>query len=341
MIDILSEAFIAKYGIKHMLEDVNAKKIHKSGPDDFICCCPFHDDKTESFSININNGLYQCFACSAKGNLVEFIKLSYNLDYEQAKAYLLARSGLDIENINFEDIAFKREIFNLTKDKTAEDELVKWPIISEDMVKRMYVGPDPYNYLLKRGFSEAAIKYFECGYSDDYLGTGYVKRKRITIPGHNEYGQLCGFIGRTPIDEHPKYLYTAGYPKSNTLFNLHRAKTHSAQGIIVVEGSLDAMRIHDLGYPNVTAILGSALSIAQQKLLIKSTNKVYFMFDNDAAGLKATMNAIEAMKNQLNTYYISLGKLKDPGEITSKENLDFLISNAKSWFKYELQKGGI
>ena len=278
MIDILSEAFIAKYGIKNMLEDVDARKIHKSGPDDFICCCPFHDDKTESFSININNGLYQCFACSAKGNLVEFIKLSYNLDYEEAKAYLLARSGLDISNINLEDIAFKREIFNLTEDKTIEDELVNWPTISKEMKERMYKRKDPYNYLLNRGFSEAAINYFECGYSDDYLGLGYLKNKRVTIPGHNEHSQLCGFIGRTPINEQPKYIYTANYPKSKTLFNLHRAKSHSDKGLILVEGALDAMRLHDLGYPNVCAILGSNLSPSQQKLLLKYTDKVYAAF---------------------------------------------------------------
>jgi DNA primase len=175
------------------------------------------------------------------------------------------------------------------------------------------------------------------------LGRGYDNQQRITIPGHSEYGALCGFIGRTPIEATPKYLYTPGYPKSFTLFNLHRAKKHGDNGIIVVEGSLDVMRIHDLGYPNVTGILGSSLSVAQQKLLIKYTDKVYFMFDNDAAGLKANMQAIEAMKNQLNTYYISLGKLKDPGDIRDKATLDYLVSHAKDWnafmFNKDLQKG--
>jgi len=338
-LDPIVEAFIHKYGILNLLSDINVSNIQKMGNGQIIATCPYHEDRKPSFSVNSSNGLWTCFACDKHGDLIEMIKLSYNLDYKDARDFILARSGLD-SNVNIEDITFVREIFNLTEETNSE-EAVKWPVISQDVIKRMNVGPDPYEYLQKRGFNQSTIEYFECGYATDYLGRGYANQQRITIPGHDEYGKLCGYIGRTPIDATPKYLYTSGYPKSHTLFNLHRAKKHSANGLILVEGSLDAMRLHDLGYPNVCAILGSALSPNQQKLLLKYTDKVYVMFDNDAAGLKANLGALEAMKDHLDMYYVSLGDLNDPGDIREKSVIDSLMAKAKSWFKFALQKGGV
>lgn len=338
-LDPIVEAFILKYGILNLLDDIGVRNIQKLGNSQIVAVCPYHDDKKPSFSVNLENGLWTCFACDKHGDLVEMIKLSYNLEYKEAKEFILARSGLS-GNINLDDIVFKRDIFNNMIDVIEEEE-VKWPSISPEMIKRMNTGPDPYKYLLGRGFSQETIDYFECGYASDYLGRGYANQQRITIPGHTEYGKICGYIGRTPIDATPKYLYTAGYPKSHTLFNLHRAKKYSSKGLILVEGSLDAMRMHDLGYPNVCAILGSALSPAQQKLLMKYTDKIYIMFDNDKAGSKANMGAIEAMKDRVDTYFVSLEPFNDPGDVKDKETLDSMMLNAKSWFKFELQKGGI
>ena len=336
LLDPIIEAFILKYGILNLLNDIGVTNIQKTSKDQIIATCPYHDDKKPSFSVNLESGLWTCFACDAHGDTIEMIKLSYHLNFQEAKNFLLARSGLD-ENVNIEDITFKRDIFNNTVEYL-EEEPVKWPIISKEMVKRMYSGPDPYNYLLGRGFSQSTIEYFECGYAKDYLGRGYANQQRVTIPGHNEYGQLCGFIGRTPIDVTPKYLYTSGYPKSHTLFNLHRAKKYSDKGLILVEGPGDVMKVHNLEYFNVIAILGSSLSEAQQKLLMKYTDKVYFMFDNDSAGIKANFKAIETMQNKLDTYFIKLDFYKDPGEIPNKAILDKLINKAKNWNDFKFKR---
>jgi DNA primase len=338
----LIEAFVHKYGILRLLNDIGVRNIQKTGQSQIIASCPYHEDTKPSFSVNLDHGMFNCFACDKHGDLIEMIKLSYNLTYKNAIQFILSRSGLE-SNINMDDILFLQDIQNAMVEEEEEDSF-SWPIISKEMIKRMYYSPDPYNYLLGRGFSQKTIEYFECGYAVDYLGKGYEQQPRVTIPGHNEYGKICGFIGRTPVNANPKYIYTAGYPKSHTLFNLHRAKKFSNQGLILVEGSLDAMRLHDLGYPNACAILGSALSVYQQRLLLKTTDKVYFMFDNDNSGYKANQNAIEAMKDQLDVYFIPL-KIKklniefnDPGDINCSNLLNILFDNAISWSNFIFNK---
>lgn len=338
--DIIVEAFIKNYGILSLLEDLDVKKVRPTIKPEYIMCCCFHEDTKESLAINTDNGLFNCFGCGAKGNLYQFVQLSYNLDYIQARNFIASRAGID-GKVNLDDITFLRDLKNSLEKEEDKKEIVKWPEISSEMIQRMYESPDPHDYLKKRGFNDETIKYFECGYTEHYYGTGYKKHIRVTIPGHDEYGKICGFIGRTPIDEQPKYLYTVNYPKAHTLFNLHRAKYHTESGLILVEGSLDAMKIHSLGYPNVCAILGASLSEDQQKLVEKYANKVYLMFDNDKAGYTANKKALEKLKDRLDINVVPLKQFKDPGEIENKKQLDELLKESRSWFEFILQKGGI
>lgn len=336
-VDPIVEAFVINYGVVALLEDIGVTHM-QSSPTGVITNCVFHDDNSPSLGVDTSNGVFNCFSCSARGNLYKLVQMAYNLTFKEAREFILARSGLG-EGVNIDSITRIRDIENIILSLNSQNKEFVMPKVSQETISRMYEGPDPHNYLLGRGYSQKAIDYLECGYTTDYLGKGYGKKQeRITIPGHDENGNICGFIGRTPIDQMPKYLYTSGYPKSHTLFNLHRAKKHSDAGLILVEGSLDALRIHDLGYPNVCAILGASLSAYQLKLLKRYTDKIFLMFDTDAAGNQANLKALEMTHNELNVNLITMKNFKDPGEITIKETLDELLFNAKNWRIYNLHK---
>jgi DNA primase len=345
MTDTIIDLFVQKYGIKSLLEDLDVKQLQPSTNDNWVMCCPFHDESNASFSISIKNGLWKCFACGIEGNLYQFVSKSYNISYSEAKQFILARAGLDA-NVNFEDIIFLNDIGTILSTPANSLEEVALPTFDDYHINLMYETPDPYNYLVNRGFSEPVITYFQCGYTSQWRATSYATGKigyehRITIPGHDAYGSRAGFIGRTPINEEPKYRYTYAYPKSHTLFNLHRAKhwAHS-NGLIVVEGSLDVMRIHQLGWPNVVAILGAKISEAQKRLLEKYTDRVYLMTDNDKAGQIALKHGIEILKDSLDVYVIPLGEYKDPGEIMESKIFKEMMDRSCSWFSYNLREGG-
>jgi|GEM_PF-2157459 len=337
--DVIIEAFLINYGMTAALEDVGVNSYQKTSEDNIIAVCPFHADTKPSFSVNLSNGLFQCFACDAHGNLYQFIQLAYDLSYKQAKEYIMARSGLS-EGVNLEDLTLLRKIKqSLIKINAAKTEETQDKPISPEMISRMYQREDPHNYLLGRNFKPETIKYFECGYTDDWLGKGYNKQERITIPVHDEYGTIKGFIGRTPVNAMPKYINTGGLSKSHLLYNLNRAAKYAQNGLILVEGTLDVMRLHDLGYPNAVAILGAKLSETQLHLLTKYTDKIYLMFDSDEAGSNANLSALEMTKDLLEVYFVPLKTFKDPGEIMEPETLKQLLSNAKNWFTYNVQEG--
>jgi DNA primase len=340
--DPIIDAFVHNYGIKNLLDDLDVKKIQSTGKSQLVGCCPFHDENNPSFSMNTESGLWKCFGCGIVGNLFQFVSLSYNIDYSAARKFILERAGLD-EATNLDDIIFSRKL-DLAVTDVAQDEEVIFTKFTQKQIESFYETPEPFDYLKNRGFTEETIKYFECGYTSKWRSfnretKAYENQPRIIIPGHDEYGNYAGFIGRTPVGDEPKYKYTYGYPKSHTLFNLHRARKHADDGLILVEGSTDAMNIHQIGKPNVCAILGASLSKAQVKLLSKYTDTVYLMFDNDSAGQTATKGAVEMLHSIMkNLSIVPLNGIKDPGEITSSAQLEKYFKNAINWFEFQMKE---
>lgn len=340
MSDPLIEAFASVYGIKNLLEDFGYRKIHKTGLSNYVAVCQFHEDHSESFSINYKLGLFRCFACQAEGNLYQFLMRHFDCDYFKAKDFIVARAGLG--DIDIDDLIFTRDLNQAVKLKS-EDEKIIWPNFTESEIKVMYEKSDPYSYLESRGFTSKTIQHFQCGFTSRWRGRdehGALRMEdRITIPGHNEHGKVVGFIGRTPCNQEPKYRYSYGYPKSQTLFNLSGAKQYAEQGLIFVEGSLDVMRIHEFGYPNVVGILGAKLSVVQIELVKAYCDTAYFMFDNDAAGLLANKHAIESLKNSVNCYRIPIfAGYKDPGDLANRSEFEELFALKQDWFAYNLKE---
>lgn len=339
-IDPVVQQFVEVYGIRSLLESMGLEKIRKQG-EYFMALCPFHENTREpDFQIHRTLGLYNCFGCEASGNVYRLIHEFYNVSWEDAHKYIQRLAGFDA-SVNIEDIKFRAALGSMFA-PPKEDDAPKIKKFTEKDLLRFKLQPDPTNYLLSRGFTQETIDYFGCSFTDRWAVWNektetYSYQRRIVVPGYFDDGKICGVIGRTVDNEEPKYKYTAGYPKSTSLFNLHRAKNHGDEGIILVEGSLDVMRIFQFGFPNVVGIYGAKVHDEQAELILQYTDKVYLMFDNDEAGRKAMESGIEAFKDKLDLNLVPLASFKDPGEIPNVETFKTLLGQSLNWLRFNLK----
>jgi DNA primase len=276
---------LSDWGINVAYE--NAKEV--------LCFCPFHSNTdTPAFSINKMTGLWCCFneSCGKRGNLRD-----------------LARElGFKLEN-HVRDISTD-EIQELLEDEEEEtfpqgaiDKVVLDYSSEEDLAK--------VQYLIDRGFSPAILQHFEVGFSE--------KKERIVIPARDENYRLLGFIGRAIRDEQrPKYLYTKGFGRAHTLWNLNNAKHYNE--VIVVEGSLDAIKVHQAGFPNVVSTLGAAITDHHIDLLHRHFYKIIVFSDNDEAGKAARDGIIDRVPDRdLWVVEYPDTDMKDPGDLSEDE----------------------
>ena len=211
---------------------------------EMVAYCPFHSNKnTPSFSINRYTGLWQCFNpdCNMRGGIRMLKKLLLNEDYRDvqgaSKDYVDKILSEDEHEEDFGDI---EEQLNNCKVSYDTDTFV-------------------FDILLDRGFNMDTLEYFEVGYS--------AIKNRVVIPARDQFYNLVGLIGRAVTKEQiPRYLYSTGFPKRSILFNLNNAKVYDE--VIIVEGSLDAMKIHQAGYPNVVATLGAIITVSYTHLTL-------------------------------------------------------------------------
>ena len=209
---------------------------------EIVAYCPFHSNmNTPSFSINRYTGLWQCFnpECNQRGGIRSLKKLLLNEDH---------RSD------NYVSESYIDKILNDVEEEAGED--------MDEQMDNCRIDYDTSSEVLQslidRGFDLETLTYFEVGYSST--------KNRIVIPARDQFFRLVGLIGRAVTnDQIPRYLYSTGFPKGKILFNLCNAKTFD--DVIVVEGSLDAMKIHQAGYPNVVATLGAIITEDQMELL--------------------------------------------------------------------------
>ena len=169
---------------------------------------------------------------------------------------------------------------------------VKQPEPNKPLDFKLILDPN-HPYLKKRKIWPETAQYFGIGYCSKGIMQG-----RISIPIHDEYGKLVAYIGRDIADSNLKYKFPRGFRKSQVLFNLHRAKKKSNEEMIIVEGFFDLFRLHQAGFENVVAIMGSSMSKRQSELVIQHTRKVVLMFDGDKVGMRGMVDtAFELLKN--------------------------------------------
>lgn len=344
-----------------------------------IGLCPFHNEKTPSFSVSEEKQLYYCFGCGAGGNTVTFLMQKENMTFPEAIKYLAER-----ENIELEELALSQEEIQKNQKKHLLLEITK------EAAKFFYlVLKDPryeemMRYLTDRGITGEMIKQFglgyspaeynslykylhEKGYKDDMLlesglfltskNGGFLYDRfasRIIFPIFDTTKKVIGFGGRVTDGSMPKYLNSPEnmlFNKSYILYGLHLAKTTDSSYYILVEGYMDVIAMHQAGFTQTVASLGTAFTPLHAKLLKRYTKEVVIMYDSDQAGINATLRAIPILKKEgIKVRVLQLKEGKDPDEYLKKygkAHLAELIEGSKSdvWFEisrlelqYDLQK---
>nr|DAT56968.1 MAG TPA: DNA directed DNA polymerase [Caudoviricetes sp.] len=281
--------------------------IHNEGVNEVNIFCPFHKNiHSPAFYINIKTGLWQCFnpSCGKKGNFRQLYKAITGRPYtKDIKLDPVALSNELERNLSYENRdSNELDISDVEIDYDNQEELDKLITLKE------------------RGLEYDTLEHFEVGYSDN--------KERVVIPVRDVQYKLVGYIGRATLDtQEPRYLYNKGFKRADVLFNLQNAKKYN--DCIVVEGSIDAMFIHQAGYPNVVATLGSRVSDNQYKMLKRYFDSITIFSDNDDAGKQMCHDIIEACRGkEIFTVEIPSHK-KDAGEMTIQE-IQSTITNKKS-----------
>ena len=332
--------------------------------------CPFHSEKTPSFTVYPADNSFYCFGCGAGGDAITFIRKRENLDYPDAVEFLANRSGVTIirddndklrQTPKFErarmfamnvDAAkyFNRCLFSDNPDaKAALAYFVEQRGLSIATIKHFGLGfaPNSFDafskYMLAKGYTFEELEAgFLCGKSEK--GRYYdAFRNRIMFPIIDVSGNVIAFGGRVMDDSRPKYKNSSDTPvfkKSRNLFALNFARHTCQEQIILCEGYMDVIALHSAGFENAVATLGTAITSEQARIMSRYTKKVIISYDSDEAGQKAAMRAVKLLSEVgLDVTILKVNGAKDPDEYIKKFGPDKfrqLLSQSKSKFDYNL-----
>jgi DNA primase len=243
-------------------------------------CCPIHDGKRDdSFRVHLTKNVFHCFACQARGNVLDFVAAMEKCSIREAALRLQQCFGVATPVGSPE-----ARLYTAAAD-IQNRELVRKEEGGNAPLRFALTGLDRnHPYLAQRGIDPATAREFGVGL---YPGPGLM-RGRIVIPIRNVHGQLVAYAGRAPDGQSPKYKLPAGFRKALELFNLPRALATGGQTVILVEGYFDCIRVHQAGFPWVVALMGSSLSASQESALLRHFDRMVLMLDGDAAGRAAS-----------------------------------------------------
>ena len=345
-------------------EDVRLKKSGRN----FMGLCPFHNDKSPSFSVSSEKQIYKCFSCGEAGNVLTFVMKYKKLTFIEAAKYLADKANIPLQINDNENSAVsrKKEVLYKVNVETARYYFAN--------LQRIKMAKE---YFLKRGIKEETIKRFGLGYSQDswhgltnYLRTkGYKDnllleagliskseksgnvydkfRNRVMFPVFDVRGKVIGFGGRVLDDSKPKYLNspeTMIFQKGINLYGLNFAIKNKLKEdyIIIVEGYMDLISLHQSGITNVVASLGTALTVNQARLLKRYVNKVIISYDADLAGQTATLRGLEILRGAgFDVKVLIVPDGKDPDEFVrnhGKESFLKLANEALPLIEYRIKK---
>ena len=307
----------------------------------YVGLCPFHNEKTPSFHVSPEKNMYHCFGCGAGGSVINFLMQSEGYLFGDAVKILANESGMQPpEEKNFTGDTQKiKRIYEINKTaaklyyeyllsphgKAALDYVINRGI-SLQIIKRFGLGfsPNSFDYLLKNS-GYAADELFNAGLAGkNEKGNVYDRFiNRLMFPIIDRLGNIIGFGGRVLDNSLPKYLNspdTDVFKKSQNLFALNLAKKSKQDYFILAEGYIDVISLHQAGFDNAVASLGTALTINQAKLLFRYKQNITIAYDSDTAGQSATKRGIDILKNAgFSIKVLDLGNSKDPDEYI-KEN---------------------
>lgn len=312
--------------------------------------CPFHNEKTPSFTVFPATQSFYCFGCGAGGDAISFVMRSENLEYVGAVEFLARRAGINIEYGNTDDSASRKRRRTLDMNLEAA-KYFRACLLDENIGK---VGRD--YFMGKRGLSMTVLKHFGLGYAPDSFGgltdhlrkCGFTEeeavlgflcgkskktgrpydyfRNRVIFPIIDTSGNVVAFGGRVMDDSKPKYLNSSDTPafkKSRNLFALNYARHSCSERMILCEGYMDVIALHAAGFENAVATLGTALTSEQARIMAKYTKQVLIAYDSDEAGQRAATRAVSMLSDVgLDVRILRMNGAKDPDEYIKKFGRD-------------------
>lgn len=374
----LSDSFLQELRLKTDVVDLISSYVSlKKRGNTYVGLCPFHNEKTPSFTVYENTQSFYCFGCGAGGDGVSFMRKIENLDYIDAVKVLAQRAGMQMPDDGYDDSLSKkrRTILEINRE-TAK--FYHNYMMSEQ-------GKVGLQYFLNRGLSQKTIRHFGLGYApnkwdellkhlkskgynvSDMLTAGVVRkgekgyydyfRNRVMTPIIDVRGNFIAFGGRVLDDSKPKYINTSdtlAYKKTNEVFGLNYAKDSGKDSLILCEGYMDVIAMHQAGFTNAVAGCGTALTNEQVRLLSRYAKEIILVYDNDEAGQKALNKAISLFDQvdiKISIPTISGGK--DPDEIiknlgrarfadmleNSSNEVEFAIMKLRRGFNLQTTQG--
>ncbi len=338
--DSFIEELLARSDVVELIERrVPLKRVGS----EFQACCPFHDEKTPSFTVSPKKQFYHCFGCGAHGSVIGFLMQYEGLEFLDAVEELARAAGLEIPTTGNRQPAPDTGLYDMLA------------ACSKFYIEQLKNHPAAIEYLKGRGLSGEVSRDFEVGYAPagwdgviKQLGTDEKKldqlkqagmlsegksgsydkfRDRIMFPIHDRRGRVIAFGGRALSDDGPKYLNspeTTLYHKSRELYGLYLARQRSGRldHIIVVEGYMDVVALAQFGFKNVVATSGTATTDIQVEILFRAADTIVFCFDGDKAGRKAAWRALEAtlpkLREGLQAKFLFLPEGEDPDSMVRK-----------------------
>ena len=312
--------------------------------------CPFHNEKSPSFSVSREKQMYYCFGCGQGGNVYTFLMEYNRLSFVEALQELARRVGVELpqgeqtpeekrqadarvtlKEMNKKAAVYFHYLLNSPRGEHAMAYL-KGRGISEEMIKHFGLGyadiyrDDLYQYLKKQGYSDYQMKESSLVTIDSVKGSYDKFFNRVIFPIMDVNQRVIGFGGRVMGDGEPKYLNsreTILFDKGRNLYGLNYAKRTKENAIILCEGYMDVISLHQAGFTNAVAPLGTAFTPNQAMLLKRYTDEVILSFDSDGAGVKAALRALPILReNGLRGRVLSMKPFKDPDELIKEEGAE-------------------
>lgn len=364
-----SEELVEEIRSRNDIVDViNSYVSLKKKGNTYTACCPFHNEKTPSFHVSREKQLYHCFGCGAAGTVYTFLQQYENYTFPESIEYLANRAGIPLPQREMTLQERREADYN-----SALKEINKAAAGYFYYALRQREGEAALRYLTERGLSAEIIHQFGLGYSKLYRDDlyQYLKQKgyddkllmdsglvrfdekqgvtdvfwnRVMFPIMDLNGKVIGFGGRVMGDGLPKYVNsqeTRIYEKRRHLYGFHLARRSRREGFLLCEGYMDVISMHQAGFDNATASLGTAFTIQQAMLLKRYTDKVYLAYDSDGAGVSAAQKAIPILREAgISARVINMQPHKDPDEFIKAlgpEEFEERIRKAESSMMFQVR----
>lgn len=336
----------------------------KRAGSNYVGLCPFHNEKTPSFSVSPSKGIFHCFGCGVGGDVISFIMQKEGLSYPEAIKFLADKLGILVETneVNKEKYEHRKKLFEINNEaklfyyknlliNDIPKEYIKKRNLNNNLINKFIIGyadgkNSLYRHLLQKGYQKDDI--IEVGLiNQDEKGNVYDKfRNRLMFPIIDIRGNVIGFGGRALAEARAKYLnspQSLAYDKSKNVYGVSNLKNSTKVGkIILVEGYMDVISLTNYGFDYAIASLGTSLTHDQAKLIKRYCKNIYICYDGDSAGQNATSRAIEIFKEQdISPNIIVIPDNMDPDDYIKQygnESFNRLIDNAMDSVIYEYKK---